>query len=140
MSYRAYDSKFNTRPRFRGFPLFVRIFVIAVFALTLTGIGFSVFGASSVTGTAVGCTVTDKDRSSDGDGGSDMRIYTEGCDGKSAVKVFHVADNWFAGEVASADTYAGIQIGKTYNFETRGMRIPVLSSFENIVGVTVTGK
>lgn len=143
MSYRAYDTRFDSsrnRPRFRGFQIFVRVFVVAVFALTIAGIGVSFFGASSITSSFAGCTVTDKDRSSDGDGGSDMRIYTEGCDGKSAVKVFHVADNWFAGQVASADTFASIKVGKTYDFETRGMRIPVLSMFENIVEVTEVSK
>lgn len=137
MSYRNRSDDFRSSPfrdkRFRltAIPVFV------IMALALGIMGFSVFQASAVTGSATSCTVTDKDRASNGDGGSDMRIYTEGCNGASAVKVFSVADNIFIGEFASADTFAEIEVGKTYNFETRGSRVPVLSMFENIVGVTV---
>lgn len=139
MSYRAYDNHFASRPR-RRFPIFVRVFVIAVFTLTVAAIGFSLFGASSVTGSSTGCMVTDKDRSSDGDGGSNMRIYTEGCNGSSSVKVFTVADNLFVGQFASADTFASIKIGKAYDLQTRGVRVPAISSFENIVGFKEVSK
>jgi hypothetical protein len=135
-SQSKFDSDFN-RPLFSRIPLLFRVAVAAVFAVTIAGIGFSFFGAAAVQGVSIGCTVTDKDRTSDGQGGSDMRIYTKGCNDSSAVKVFTVADNMFMGEYASADTYSGIEIGKTYDFETRGFRIPVLSQFENIVGVSV---
>jgi hypothetical protein len=132
----ASPSKFASdfdRPLFSRIPLFVRIAVISIFALTIAMVGFSFFTASSVSSVANGCTVTDKDRSSDGQGGSNMRIYTKGCNDSSKVTVFTVADNPFVGQYASADTYAGIEIGKTYNFETRGVRIPVISAMENIV-------
>jgi hypothetical protein len=130
-----FDRDFNRSP-FSRIPILFRVAVGAIFALTFVIMGFSYFGAAAVESTATGCTVTNKDRTSDGEGGSDMRIYTQGCNDSSAVKVFTVADNWFVGQVASADVFASIEIGKTYDFETRGFRIPVLSQFENIVGVT----
>jgi hypothetical protein len=134
-SQSKFDSDFD-RPLLSRIPIFVRIAVISIFALTIAMIGFSVFAASSVSSVANGCTVTDKDRTSDGQGGSNMRIYTKGCNGSSKVTVFTVADNHFVGQYASADTYAGIEIGKTYNLEARGVRIPVINMFENIVSFT----
>lgn len=108
--------------------------VFVVFALAASG--FTLYSAAAISGHSTGCVVKDKDRSTGYKGRSDMRVYAEGCNGNSETKVFQVSDNWFAGQVASADTYAKIEVGKTYDFETRGIRFPVLSSFENIVGVT----
>jgi hypothetical protein len=124
------------RSLFRRIPLFFRVAVALVFIAAIILTGFTFFGAAAVESSYTGCTVTAKDRTSDGEGGSDMRIYTQGCNDSSEVRVFNVADNVFVGQYASANTYASIEIGKTYNFETRGYRIPVLSLFENIVGIT----
>jgi hypothetical protein len=113
------------------------VFIIAFLVLAVVGVGFSIFAATSITSaTSTGCVVTEKDRSTGYKGRSDMRVYAEGCNGSSETKVFSVSDNWFAGQFASADTYGKIEVGKTYDFETRGMRVPIISSFENIVGVT----
>jgi hypothetical protein len=136
MSYRNRSTDFPSSPfRNKKFRL-ARFGVFFIMGLTVLGIGFSMFQSAVVTGSYVSCTVTDKDRTSDGDGGSDMRIYAEGCNGTSKTQVFTVADNIFMGEFASSNTFAEIKIGKTYDFETRGTRVPVLSLFENIVGVT----
>lgn len=73
------------------------------------------------------CTVISKDRSTkivDGNSaGSDMRVYTEQC-GTLAV-----SDLLFAGEVNSADLFAKIKPETTYEIETTGYRIGLLSSF-----------
>lgn len=114
--------------------------VFAVFALVIGMLGFGGFQAIAVTNSHTSCTVVDKDRTRDSEGNSDMRIYAEGCDGASKSQVFQVSDNWFAGQFASANTYAEIEVGKTYDFETRGTRIPILSFFENIVEATETTK
>lgn len=135
-AYPAYSDVSNTSPfRNKKFRL-ARLGVFIIMGLAFIVMGFSMFQGAAVSGSATSCTVTDKDRASDGEGGSDMRIYTEGCNDSSKVRVFSVADNIFIGEFASADTFAAIEVGKTYDFETRGSRVPVLSMFENIVGVT----
>jgi len=76
------------------------------------------------------CTVTEKDRTMKREGGSDMRVYTEDCGTLS------VADNWVNGIMNSADVYAQIKPGNTYEFETVGFRVPILSGFPTIVEVT----
>lgn len=113
------------------------VFIAAFLVVAVLGVGFSIFAATTITSsTSTGCVVTDKDRSTGYKGRSDMRVYVEGCNGSSETKVFSVADNWFAGQFSSADTFGKIEVGKTYDFETRGMRVPILSAFENIVSVT----
>src|SRR6478609_2964329 len=72
------------------------------------------------------CTVTEKDRTAKPKGGSDMRIYTEDCGTLS------VGDNLANGIFNSADIYAQIKPGNTYEFETVGFRIPILSGFPTI--------
>lgn len=74
-----------------------------------------------------GCTVTDKDRTSGQDGKSDMRVYTSNCGN------FHVADSLLSWTWSSSDTYGSIEVGKTYDFKTRGFRVPLLSMFPNVV-------
>lgn len=129
MSYSRFSKRGYRRP-------FQSAFAVVVVAIAVIAIGFTLFSAAAISGSSTGCVVKDKDRSTGYKGRSDMRVYAEGCNGSSETKVFSVSDNWFVGQFASADTYAKIEIGKTYDFETRGMRVPVLSSFENIVGVT----
>lgn len=75
------------------------------------------------------CTVVSKDRTSDGKGNSDARIYTKECG------VLKVGDATFIGHFNSADTYSQIQAGHVYEFHTIGFRVPFLSDFPNIVQV-----
>lgn len=132
--YSSYDaSRFSKKAYRRPFQ---SVFAVCVVIVAILAVGFTLYSAAAISGSSTGCVVKDKDRSQGYKGRSDMRVYAEGCNGSSETKVFSVGDNWFAGQFASADTYAKIEVGKTYDFETRGMRIPVLSSFENIVGVT----
>lgn len=76
------------------------------------------------------CTVTEKDRTVDADGRSQARVYTEECG------VFVVDDAPLKGQFNSADTFAGIDVGSTYEFETYGFRNGFLSSFPNIITAT----
>lgn len=101
-------------------------------ALLVVG-AFNGYQALADTSPETTCTVTGHDRTTERNGGSDMRVYTAECG------TFRVADNWFAGHFASADVFGSIQDGQAYTFETRGGRIPVLSSFPNIVSVTPVG-
>lgn len=74
------------------------------------------------------CTVESKDR-----GGKDgsMRVYTD-------CGVFSVADMPFGLHFSSADVYASLEGGTEYAFETRGIRIPLLSQFPNVIEATET--
>lgn len=94
--------------------------------LFVGGIGFGVFNATHVE-THEDCIVTEKDRTRNSDGGSDARVYTENCG------TFQVADSLLSMTWSSADTYASIDAGETYDFTTRGFRIPFFSAFPNIV-------
>jgi Na+(H+)/acetate symporter ActP len=76
------------------------------------------------------CTVESKDRTTNRDGGSDARIYTEDCG------VLKVGDSLTQGHFNSADTYSKIKPGQRYDFKTQGYRIPVFSQFPNIIEAT----
>lgn len=75
------------------------------------------------------CVVIDKDRTTTSKGSSDMRIYTENCGTLS------VEDNMFKGVWDSADIYASIEVGESYDFTATGWRIPLLSLFPGIIEV-----
>ena len=106
----------------------VALAVVGIIVLVLIFAG-SCIASNSNRQTQV-CTVTEKDRTSLPKGGSDMRIYTEDCGTLS------VADNWANGIMNSADVYAQIKPGNTYEFETVGFRVPIISGFPTIVEVT----
>jgi len=74
------------------------------------------------------CTVEDKDRST-ANGTSVYRVYTD-------CGVFEVEDAMMRGNFASADLYADLDEGTTYEFTTIGWRLPFLSMFPNIIEST----
>ncbi|GAB3224297.1 hypothetical protein GCM10027447_12770 [Glycomyces halotolerans] len=80
------------------------------------------------------CTVSEKDRTtaSSGDGGSRSvhRVYTEDCG------VLEVGDALPRGQFDSADVYASLEPGATYEFTTIGWRIPLLSMFPTVIDAT----
>lgn len=84
--------------------------------------------------THTGCVVDSKENFSvsDGDGAAHTvyRVYTENCG------VFEVQDLLFIGNIRTADLYGSIKEGATYDFETRGYRVPLLSTFPVIVKVS----
>lgn len=79
------------------------------------------------------CTVDDKDRTTNSEGSSVYRIYSD-------CGVFNVEDAPFLGKFNSADTYAKIEVGKTYEFETYGFRNGFTSDFPNITQATEVQK
>ena len=105
--------------------LFAGFFVVVVL-ITLASLTFGIISAFHVS-KALDCVVVDKDRTSKPKGGSDMRIYTDNCGN------FKVDDSWLSGTFHASDTYRDIKVGATYNFTTRGFRVPFLSAFPNIV-------
>lgn len=74
------------------------------------------------------CTVNDKDRTTTREGRSDARIYTEQCG------TLQVTDLMTRGQFNSADTFASIEPGHTYEITSVGWRIGLLSSFPTVVG------
>ncbi len=73
------------------------------------------------------CIVEDKDRTAKSSGGSsDARVYT-------TCGVFRVGDDMLRGKFTSADTYASINVGDTYDFTTSGVRFGPLSVFPNVI-------
>lgn len=71
-------------------------------------------------------TVTERDRVSNGDGGSESRVYTD-------QGVFGVGDDPFKGQWNSADIYGKLQPGVTYEVTTVGYRNGLFSLFPNII-------
>lgn len=106
-------------------------FLIAIVAFL--GIGFGVISGTHVE-THSACVVTDKDRTTNSEGQSDMRVYTENCG------VFSVKDSIFIMRFDSADTFSQIKVGDTYDFESRGFRVGILSQFPNITEATAVQK
>lgn len=98
---------------------------LALVAIIIFGIGYAF--AAPMHRETVTCTVDSKDRTTNQDGKSKSRVYTRDCG------VFSVDDQWLAGQIRSADTYALVQPGHRYQFETTGWRIPIVSLFPNIV-------
>ena len=112
-----------------------RLMTLGLVAFVLLFVGAIVFGVVNATHMEdhTNCVVNDKDRTtktdSNGNSSSDARIYTDNCG------VFQVADSLLSFTWSSADTYNSIKVGETYDFTTRGYRIPFFSAFPNIVEV-----
>lgn len=92
------------------------------------------FTAYYNTRTAHDCKIVDKDRvwisNHDGSGGqSQMRVYTENCGS------FQVNDNIFKTDFHSADRYAKIKVGKTYDIDYYGFRLGFFNQFPKIESI-----
>lgn len=130
MTHRSFgvSRRLSSRPKVNS--PFV-LFGILVGALIIGAIIFGI--ANAVHTETQTCTVKDKDRTSsvdaDGNRSSDARIYTD-------CGVMSVGDDLLTGHFSSADTYSNIEVGKTYEFKTRGYRIPFFSRFPNVIEVT----
>lgn len=121
VSYRN-RSTLGRNSRGNKFYLVFGALVAALIIATVVGAVVS----HNVTSEHTACVVTEKDRTTDRDGNSDMRVYTENCG------TFSVGDNLFKGVWNSADIYSSIQEGETYDFSATGWRIPIISSFPKI--------
>jgi len=115
----------------RGFVI-ARFFVLVMVAIAGLGIIAAVVsGGFWNTSTMQDCTVTDKGIAVV-DGYSEYRVYTENCD------VLTVADSFVDGQVNAATVYSKITVGESYDFGTRGLRVPLFSLFPNIISVQAT--
>ena len=75
-------------------------------------------------------TVTDKAVKNSGEDGKYL-VYCK--DSEDKVHVMEVTDTLLRVRFTSSDEYAGIEVGKTYEFTVVGKRIPILSMYPNIL-------
>lgn len=111
------------------------MFLLAVFGvavLLVLGIGSSIY-IRIHHHEKYGCTVVSKDHAY-ANGNSLYRVYTDNCGN------FAISDSALNGNFHSSDTYARIQVGKTYDFDTIGYRVPLFSMFPNILSATEVSK
>lgn len=121
---RTSDRRSLLRLAIVSFPLPAVLLLIGLTAIAGAGVAY-LSSQSSV----AGCAVDDKDRSTGSGGVTSYRVYSD-------CGVFEVSDNIFFGKFDSADRYAAVKVGKTYDFTVVGWRIPVLSQFPNVLGAT----
>jgi hypothetical protein len=81
--------------------------------------------------------VTDKDRIYDKDN-SRYIVFTE--DENGNVRVFENTDNLLRLKFSSSDLQGSISVGKTYTFTVVGVRVPILSMYENILKIEEGGE
>lgn len=60
-------------------------------------------------------------------------VYTK--DENGEIHVFKNEDTWYYFKFNSSDVYAELEVGKTYEFDVYGLRIPFFSSYQNIIKV-----
>ncbi|WP_336628472.1 MULTISPECIES: hypothetical protein [unclassified Microbacterium] len=99
---------------------------VALAAVALTGCGVPYSG-----GPTTGCTVTDK--YVDVQSKSSRKVIATSCG------VFMVEDELSTGQWNSADLYAKIRVGKTYDLTAYGPRNGFLSLFPNVAAATEVG-
>jgi hypothetical protein len=125
--------KVFTRVGIGFFVAFIIALALATLASIVLIIGAGVGGCATQTfvrNEYIECKVTDKESITQ-DGEHRYLIYCETKDGET--KVFENTDQLIYGKFDSSDVYAGIEIGKTYNFTVSGVRVPIFSWYENIV-------
>ena len=100
------------------------IFTIMVILIT---IGFCKSYYSTKTYTVI---VTDKNIKN-ARNTSQYLVFTKLESGET--KTFAISDNLIKWRWNSSDVYAEIEVGKTYQLEVIGWRVPILSRYENII-------
>lgn len=104
--------------------------ILLVAAVAIVGYFLVETGYANNTRQTMTCSVTDKDHTiaANSSGSTPVyRVYTSDCD------VLGIGDNAFTGTFDSASIYGKILPGHRYTFVTVGYRIPIFSSFPNII-------
>lgn len=106
--------------------------IVAIFTVValLVVAALTVFFASSFNDKNYIVTVTRVERVND-DTDSKYLIFCEEEDGD--VIVFENADKWVRGKFDSSNMYAKIKEGHKYKFTVVGWRIPIFSTYQNII-------
>ena len=100
---------------------------LLVLVLLIVGVKIAVYQNKNI----YEITVTDKETKKDGST-SRYLIYADTDEGD---KVFKNTDALFAGKFNSSDLQGELKVGKSYEVQTIGFRIPILSSYENVVEI-----
>lgn len=105
-----------------GFVTVVGVVIAAVLAVALIGGGVYVYAQTD----PVTVTITDKESIPNNDAGHEYRVYTD-------QGTFVMKDSLVHPRFDTADEYGALEPGQTYDCEKYGFRIPLLSSFENLI-------
>ena len=105
----------------------IMMFIIVVTLIVSLGRAISVGRGKTTTVTA---TVTDKQVKRVKANTDTYLVFTKKDNGE--ILVMQITDSLFGWRWNSADVYAGIEVGKTYKFTTRGSRNTFLSWYPNI--------
>lgn len=97
---------------------------LSLFAVPAACNGYYVYG----TGRAVTVTVEEKERIQDGES-SKYLIFTD-------KGVFENTDTLLRWKFNSSDVYSALKVGKEYDVDVYGWRVPFFSVYPNIVSVT----
>ena len=110
--------------------MFVVVPLVLLAMVVFGGLALSSYLIPASAESTTACVVTDKDRTTDREGNSSMRVYTENCG------TVEVSSNLFKGVFNSADVYSSIEVGKTYDFDATGFRIGIISMFPKVTEAT----
>lgn len=108
--------------------MYILYIALAIFALSAILASQWVLSYNDTTYTVV---VTEKERIVDNKGKSKYMIYCK--DAENEIYVFENTDNLIRGKWNSSDYYAVIQTGAVYQFTVIGIRVPILSMYQNIL-------
>lgn len=124
---KAYTHNCNIYP---GYTMKKNIISILVVGLSSTPL-FCYFSIPYLTAETVTFTVTDKDRIVTGSGegvSSKYLVFTD-------IETFENTDSFLRLKFASSDLQGSLKVGETYTAEVYGWRVPVFSTYRNIVEV-----
>lgn len=99
--------------------------IISLILLILIGLGFGYAEIYRSTEHQTTIKLTDKQRITSKNSGYYL-IYTAG-------PTYTIKDTFVFGRFNSSDLYGHLQVGKTYNCEVAGWRIPLFSKYQNII-------
>lgn len=102
------------------------IFIVSIAGVVLIGVLGILLLASYAKTSEETFRITGKESVSTDDNGHEYRVYT-------TAGTFKVTDSIVHPRFNSADVYGRLEAGQTYTCEVYGYRIPLFSSFKNIL-------
>lgn len=131
MKYAMHRQPWNTaqgipkRRRFDFLYVFIALGVVAIIGLI---VGYVVLLKGSVREVTVN--VSDKERVCES-GNSECRYLFFTDEG-----TFENTDSLLFGKYRSSDVYGSVKVGQTYTFKVAGWRVPIFSSYPNVIEVS----
>jgi hypothetical protein len=109
-----------------------RASIIATIVLILGIATFNVWVHFATLTTVSGVVIQDKERVVSGSGSTQESKYLIFTD----VETFENVDSWLALKFNSSDVYGSIAVGATCEFRVTGFRVPLFSTYRNILDAT----